>query len=583
MVSYKRLVLTIVTTVSCEAFSLASIREFINPDATIPWQTMRRVNIHPFRNHAPLPQHALHLHGLVDLATYGKLLLHHSNLPSQFEIVTRPQSRTALRYRFRLNGARVCDFEVALHSLPAGQVFYVGRLPIGNPQLLGLTWANHDEIQDLIAASFTSAEIISHTRCLLNTADGLLPVVDAEIIVEGLPYTLRMTADAILHQQRRFAHAKGKFEVYPENHVRNKKRERVEVEVDGSGYLDNDYFSTVSLDSNIARAYSADNEFIYPETDIRMAEVNGFVHANKMLDWFVEAGFEPSDKVIIGVNSSPYDLDDPYRNNAFYLPQQTDTDGNTTDAKIFLGRGDDIILRNLCNDGDVVAHELGHHIIYRYLGNFQADGGVLHEALADYFVYAKTNNPCLAESICPTGSPACYLNGKCLRSASTSLTYRDVQASNSPHRKGMVLSAALWNLRQHPDTSRTKIDTIIYDSMQYFLPDTDQRGFIKSLLAADYALFKGEHCKTIISSMRKRGYGWLLDDLSCARKKLAIGYERRIKADSEAEVEEDSDTYEYRTPACGTILPSSKQSHYVLILLAFAPLLIGIGIARRQM
>lgn len=576
----KGALLPIIAAISCEAFSIANVSDFIIPTDDSLWQNTHAVNVHPYRYHRPLPQHTLHTHGLVDLETYGKLLLSYSNLPNQFEIIAKKKNQTSVRYHFRLNGVKVCDLEVALHSLPANRIYYVGKLPTGNPHLLRLNWPSPHTVQDLIMASLPEAKIIAQSRCILSTAAGLLPVYDVHIIDGHLPYKLRITADTILQKDRLFANAQeGVFEVYQENHIRSKKRTRVTVATSGSGYLANDRFATVSRDDSIARAYSEDNEFIYPEDDERMAEVNSFVHANKMMDWFIKMGFKPteSDKVIIEVNPSEQDLAYEHidiGNNAYYMPKQAST-SNDNYARIFLSKGDGVILQNICNDSDVVSHELGHHIIYSYLENFNRDGGVLHEALADYFVYAKTNNSCLAESICPDNSAACYIKGKCLRSASTDLTYRAVQASKSPHKKGMVLSAALWDLRSHPDTSRTKVDQIIYGAMDFFLSDTDQRGFIESMLVADYKLFRGKHCKKIMSSMRRRGYGWHMEDLSCAN--LVDLHDTRLKATSETDLRKNlsADQYDYQTPTCGTLLLSSNDNHYVLMLLALSPLLSG--------
>lgn len=576
---------------SCYAYSVPSIGEFIMPDTDAPWQKTRMVNIHPYRKHAPLPQQALHRHGLVDLETYGKLLLSYSNLANQFEIVTHKHGSASLRYRFRLNGIKVCDLEVALHSLPANRIYYVGKLPTGDPHLLRLNWPSTSAVQDLITASMPEANIIAKSRCLLNTAAGLLPVYDVRIVADDdLPYKLRVSADGIIHTHRLFSPVQGKFKVYPENRVRSKERVETSVEVSGSGYLDNYYFTTFSHDEDIPRVYSEDNEFIYPEGDKRMAEVNSFVHANQMLDWFIKMGFEPSksDKVVIEVNPSLEDLSHneiDIGNNAYYMPKQAineNSEYNTQYSRIFLSKGDGVILRNICNDSDVVSHELGHHIIYRYLENFNKDGGVLHEALADYYVYAKTDNSCLAESICPAQSEACYIRGKCLRSATTDLTYRDVQSSKSPHEKGMVLSSALWKLRSHAETSKSKVDKIIYGAMDFFLPDTDQRGFIESMLVSDYKLFKGEHCKEIIKSMRRKGYGWHMAGLSCDN--LSSMHDRRVAAKSEKELRKRQDEeYEYKRPTCGTISLSSNGSNYVLILLACVPLLIGWQQRRRRL
>ena len=56
-------------------------------------------------------------------------------------------------------------------------------------------------------------------------------------------------------------------------------------------------------------------------------------------------------------------------------------------------------MENLNNDGDVVVHELGHHILYPYVSDLTGEAILLHEGTADFISYAVFENEDLGESI----------------------------------------------------------------------------------------------------------------------------------------------------------------------------------------
>ena len=83
------------------------------------------------------------------------------------------------------------------------------------------------------------------------------------------------------------------------------------------------------------------------------------------------------------------------------------SDGTLPSIKI--DDGDGLVLQNLITDGDVVSHELGHHIIFKTLTSTIGESLVLQEGLADAFAFFRTSNACLGESICPKNSSACIM------------------------------------------------------------------------------------------------------------------------------------------------------------------------------
>ena len=66
-------------------------------------------------------------------------------------------------------------------------------------------------------------------------------------------------------------------------------------------------------------------------------------------------------------------------------------------------------LASLLTEFDVVAHEYGHHIVFAKVTSTQGDALIIHEGLSDAFVTLMTDDTCIANSICPNGSAACFL------------------------------------------------------------------------------------------------------------------------------------------------------------------------------
>ena len=74
---------------------------------------------------------------------------------------------------------------------------------------------------------------------------------------------------------------------------------------------------------------------------------------------------------------------------------------------IELGRGVQVF-NNMGLDIDVVAHEVGHFIVWQGIQfsvprmdeSQKIHTAAIHEGLADFFTFASTGDACLAESIC---------------------------------------------------------------------------------------------------------------------------------------------------------------------------------------
>lgn len=162
-------------------------------------------------------------------------------------------------------------------------------------------------------------------------------------------------------------------------------------------------------------------------------------------------------------------------NNALYQPAVS----SSGYPQIMVGDGDGNILQNLGKDNDVVSHEFSHHILFRTLTNTTGESLVLHEGLADLFTFMQTGNACLGESICPSGSSACWLPDRCLRSAENDLSYLDTTYRSwvsAPHLRGQLISAVLWDLAQ--DLNFTKVAQLTFTASSFFLEDSGLQDFV---------------------------------------------------------------------------------------------------------
>ena len=103
---------------------------------TVPWlggegigTSQAVLALHPYQQDSLLPHWELYEHGLLDLRSYGELLLREQGLAYELEIVAEWRSKQRVDYRYRLQGYDVCDLRSALTRLHDGHVYQRGTLP----------------------------------------------------------------------------------------------------------------------------------------------------------------------------------------------------------------------------------------------------------------------------------------------------------------------------------------------------------------------------------------------------------------------------------------------------------------------
>jgi hypothetical protein len=297
--------------------------------------------------------------------------------------------------------------------------------------------------------------------------------------------------------------------------------ETMTAETDGSGYLSSADFRTELADGG-ARTFADDLQFVFDENDRRFDETSAFGTATKLMSWYRSMGTGYVDDECFPVDLKLHVVFPPgqgVKNNARYDPAMANESGRPA---ILLGDGDGTVLTNLSRDPDVVGHEFGHHIVFRGVKDSKDfESRVIHEALADYLVYARTGNACIGETICPEGTSAC-VNSSCLRTGDNNLTIADT--GSNVYRTSQVLSGMLWDLQREQDWGSADLSESgfalaknVVSAVSYLPSRSTFRDLIMSLLLANKNLYGGKHACNIFDAAVSRGLKDDLTDIDCSQ------------------------------------------------------------------
>ena len=360
--------------------------------------------------------------------------------------------------------------------------------------------------------SDTSTSVTASEACWWPDGNRLLPAWELELEAGGNPWRGYVGLDRGIWVV--FRAGQRAFDAFDQAEIGETESSRLDPLdlLDGSGYLQGAHFRVV-VPSSYEPAYSPDLTFAFGPDDPRFAQRTAFFHAEQMLAWLMRADhnyrFEDDCAPITIELHTQFAGGDV--NNARYIPA-----GQTKDGKpaIRIGDGDGLLLQNLALDFDVIAHEIGHHVVYRAIKDTtDFESIVIHEAIADYFNFSMTGDACLGETICPLGSTACEVAQRCLRSGETQLAMDQTDLAQDPHRRSQVLSGMLWDLRKNlGDHIATPL---VFKAIEFLLPRSRYRDFIVSLLLADAERHAGEHACMIYEFALARGLGRQLLDLDC--------------------------------------------------------------------
>jgi hypothetical protein len=256
--------------------------------------------------------------------------------------------------------------------------------------------------------------------------------------------------------------------------------------------------------SGVPIAYSATEQFIFDPSDQRFPQTSVFTNVNVHGDWLMSqpglGGIWPGPRLILSIFY--YQAGNSSSNTALYAPIGLES---ATNPVIELGPGDGVQLKNLQIDADAVSHELGHHFIYQTLQDVSSfESKSVHEGMADYFVMARNNSPCLGPLICPQGGTVC-ISTSCLRSSDNTMRFDDnTLLTLSPHQYGQLVSGLLWDLGKSLG-SQSSSANIALKAISFFDKAAGFVDVVQSLMEADQAMNAGKNACTIQQVADNRG------------------------------------------------------------------------------
>ncbi len=364
----------------------------------------------------------------------------------------------------------------------------------------------------------------------------------------------------------------GKAKVYKQNWIKTPDVSMVDLpNLLGNGILYGKYLRVYSAGAHKGLKVEDDKHaFVYSLSDPRFDNVSAYYYGDLTLSWFDSMNI-PLGGIILTYHIHDQETPGVPMNNAYYDP---------LDTSIHIGDGDGQILQNLSRDIDVIAHETSHHIIYNYGGlhSLKGESGAIHEGTADYFTYALTGDPYLAE-----GAP---VMGDYLRTAENQLTY-PMNFEYDIHTRGNLWSSTLWQLRNSVVTEEQKnIDIIVARGLAFLNPEAVFLDYANGLLLADQEYMDGRYRCKIASVLGGRGFHFTTERVglsTCAsltKSRISANQgnyqnvlrEQQIIWDKEEETIEDDPEYEERgilkyTPlGCNIAWGSSLQANSPLIL-----------------
>ncbi len=488
-------------------------------------------------------------------------------------------------YQFMVDDIPVCNKELRVHNIPGFEhPILMGKIPEIDAIAGGDHWPDWHATKAVISQALADygsfrganvAKVIASDRCYYLYERELVPVWKSEVTIKGLSYIL------IADDQKTYALYKNYFDIdgaatiYPNNPYDSELSTFVLKDLDGEGVLENEFFytSTTGL-----KAYSESHTFSYSPAsnsktkvtdDGRFDETSLFVNANRHYDWFKTIGYEwPKDqkKLLIVAHA----VDQGSANFANYVHQ-----GSKTPPTINVGDGNGIGLQNLPKDFDVVAHEFGHHVIFQTMQDLEnSETLTLHEAIADYFVFASTGNSCLCESVCTKyNGVSCAKPKECLRTADNTFVFgNQVDENTQVHERAQFISAMLWDLRSdYP--SKEGFDKLVYNAVMLMQTSSGYHDFVLALLLAEKSLTDGENCPGIYDGAVSRGLESFISDFNCDN----ISNVNFLGEKSEAR---NSKT-KGKNPLCGTLGNPLAMGNLLMLLLLLSPLLAGLVNSKR--
>ena len=467
-------------------------------------------------------------------------------------------------YRFVIDGIDICLHEIKTHQTLTGRHVIFGSIPDADPGSYDLdSWPSIYDSLELVSLAIAGEnlsgdiEALDKKSCLwVNDDKTLSPVWDIKVRIGDVSFRVFVDDQKVFDMTKLAFHIDGTASIFPSNPLDTQRESFSLLGLKGNGTLENSFFKVeVDENSGYSSAYASNNNFTFGENEPEFIQASLFTNANRMLSWLKQKGFDRfgSSQIVLKAHRifQPGSFED--KNNATYEPV-----GSGGEPTISVGDGDGRILQNLGLDADVVNHELGHHVIYQSVNYLAGESLVIHEALADFFVFARTNDGCLGESICPENSGACAIHATCLRTAENSLRLDSQNLPVQAHIRSQFFSGFLWDLHQKDNIPIEDVVTMVIDGIVLLVSNSGYQHVLFSLLMVDDADFDGKYCSLILNRARERGMESLVSDVTCENLSALLE-----KLDSEGETdlntEKIADSFNANTDSSSQKRSSSKS------------------------
>ena len=418
-----------------------------------------------------------------------------------------------VNFKFSYKGVPFCEFGSRIHSL-IDKTYVDGKFPenIDLPDLLPPQITHNESDMKRILDELKldeKAENIEEAPCLYWDERSLVSALELNFTVKKYPYYALITKDDVLKVEGRFfdattVSAQSKIYVKEPTASSNVTLKTFTLSGMSSGLSLCSARFKMNIPSSISLAFSTNSQFFFDTSDAKFKETSLFTNASEQADWFLSLGILsawPGPKIDLQMDGT----NNFANNSSVYLPKTS-----TAPTTIKIGSGDGVNLQNLYIDNDVVYHELGHHIVYQSMTTTSGESLVLHEGLADYFVFGHTGDPCLGRLICPSGGTLCY-SAQCLRTGQFPLNYGDSTLPTQAHKQSQFISSMLWDLGNGNTTNGIQsigvstVNKLVLKAVDFLPASAQFVDFISSLMKADKSLNNSANCSKIQSAAYARG------------------------------------------------------------------------------
>ena len=278
-------------------------------------------------------------------------------------------------YTFFVNNTPICHYSVKAHLLSDSSTLILGRVPnVDNVEPAPVSdWPNAaDSVEKGVLSlreaghQFSNAKLIRTSKCYNINSGALQPMWDSTVEIGGLPFQMVGDAYETVMLVPQYFDVAGKVQAYEYN-SNSPNLKTFTIELTGDKTLKSEFFETINS-NGIPRAQSDTHNFIFPANNVNFPEASVFAHVNAQYEFVKSLGYN-----WVGAKPMLLEVHQTFSgkvNNALFRPAESTETGKPT---ISVGDGDGKILTNLPVDSDVVAHEFGHHTVYRELKSTQGE------------------------------------------------------------------------------------------------------------------------------------------------------------------------------------------------------------------